>query len=110
VLSRGKHRIDLLQQSRAASGRHDASAATFEQRRTKRLLNFLHLMRQPRRTDVHRPRGTVEAAMAMDSLHQREVAQRNGCQVSRNHRTLHVIKGVCMRWDSASCCSARWSR
>jgi hypothetical protein len=42
----------------------------------------------------------------MHGLHQREVAQRNGGEVGRNHRTLHVEKGVCLQEGTWACCLA----
>jgi hypothetical protein len=45
----------------------------------------------------------------MHRLHQREVAQRDGRKGGRNHRTLHVIKGVCAWTASGSFCTAKSS-
>ena len=67
--------IDLLQQTLAAGRGHDATTTTLEQRRTQRLLHFLHLMRKAGRADVHRACSTVEAAVAAHGLHQHQVAE-----------------------------------
>jgi hypothetical protein len=96
VFSRGEYRINLFQQTLAARRGHDPSPTPFEQRRSQRLLHFLHLVRQARGTDVHGACRAVETAMAMHRLHQRKIAQRDGRQGGRNHRTLHMMKGVCV--------------
>ena len=73
-----QHRIDLFQQALPARGGNHAAATALEQRRTQRLLHFLHLVRQARGADVHGARRAVEAAMAAHGLDQDQVAQGDG--------------------------------
>ncbi len=95
--------IDVRQQALATRCGYHAPSAALEQGRAKGLLDFLHLMRQAGRADVHGARRAVEASGALHCLYQRQIAQRHCGQHGRNHRMLHVMKCDCMECASGPC-------